>query len=267
MDIFQYENYRLFLKDYIKRQPRKGRGYTLKIATELQMHPTMVSQIFSGSKDFTSEQALKLSQFLLLGSLETEYFILLVQKERSGTRNYRDFIEQKMKEIKESSTQVTKRLKADRVLNENQKSIFYSHWLYSAVRLFCSIGPGQTFESIEKRFQIDRERASQILKFLLTAELIVDKAGVFSIGPLLTHLDSKSPFVPRYHSNWRLKAIQKSDFLHSQELMFSGPISISKKDFSKIRESLLQVISNTMKVVKDSPAEEVACFNCDLFWI
>lgn len=65
----------------------------------------------------------------------------------------------------------------------------------------------------------------------------------------------------------RLKAIERSENLASEELMFTSPFSISKKDFNYLREEILKLIKSTSLVIKDSPAEEVACLNFDLIWI
>ena len=77
----------------------------------------------------------------------------------------------------------------------------------------------------------------------------------------------KSPFLARHHVNWRLKAIQYSETLTDQELMYSANISISKIDFDSFREELVMLIQKFVKLVEKSPAEEIAQFNLDFFWI
>jgi len=42
---------------------------------------------------------------------------------------------------------------------------------------------------------------------------------------------------------------------------------VNRKDFKLFREELVQVIQKFVTFIKDSPAEEVAQFNIDFFWI
>lgn len=267
MSIYSSSDYRQYLKAYIKKQPKRGRGFVLKIAGELRMHPTMVSQILSGKKDFTLEQAHQLCHFLMLNETEMEYFLLMVQRERSSTQSYKKFIEKKMQQTKLQSQQIASRIEPERTLSESEKSIFYSHWIYSAVRLFCSKDDGYGIDAVMKRFNLDRNQASRILKFLAQANLVKEESGLFSIGPMRTHLDPRSPFIGSYHSQWRLKAIERSSQINDNELMFTSPISLSRLDFMKIREALVQMIDDNMKIVRASPVDDVACFTCDLFWV
>ncbi|MFZ4405264.1 MAG: TIGR02147 family protein [Pseudobdellovibrionaceae bacterium] len=267
MIIFEYSNYKLFLQSYLKQLPKQGRGQLKMMAAYLSMHPTHVSQIVSGSKDFSIEQAYKLGKYLGLNKLEFEYFLLLIQKDRAGTHDLKQYLLEKMESLKKESANISKRIDQDRVLSDFEKSVFYSSWIYSAVRLFCSIGEGQNLDAIAVRFQLSRDKVVEITQFLLTTGLCQEVNGKIMIGALHTHIGMDSPLLQRHHANWRTKALQKIDSLNTSELMFTGPFSLSKTDFAKIRENLLQMISQTLKTVKASPAEDLACLNIDFFWL
>jgi len=87
------------------------------------------------------------------------------------------------------------------------------------------------------------------------------------MGPQRTHLESTSPLIQKHHSNWRLKALQRSDSLDPEELMYTSPVSLSREDFKIIREDLVLMIKKVLDRVHPSPAEEVACLNIDFFWV
>ena len=61
--------------------------------------------------------------------------------------------------------------------------------------------------------------------------------------------------------------MQGVERLAQDELMFTCPMSISKADFKKIRETLSRLIEELSPLIKESPAEDIACVNFDLFWI
>jgi hypothetical protein len=105
------------------------------------------------------------------------------------------------------------------------------------------------------------------LQFLISSGLIQHESGIYRMQTKSTHVEKGSPFLLKHHSNWRISAIQKSEILSDSEMMYTGNISLSKSDFSKIREELILTIQNVLKKVKDSPAEDVANLNIDLFWM
>ena len=87
------------------------------------------------------------------------------------------------------------------------------------------------------------------------------------MGVQSTHVERGSPHLLKHHSNWRIKAIQASEKLSAQELMYSGQVSLSEKDFVILRTEMTKFIETFLKTVHESPAEEIACLNLDWFWI
>ena len=118
MNIFEYLDYKLFLRDTIASFPRKGHGQTLRIAEHLGVHPTLVSQVLNGSRDFSPEQIYKLCSYLGLQQLETDFLLLLLQYERAGTSEFKKYYKAKIEEIKKSSLNISKRLEKERQLTE-----------------------------------------------------------------------------------------------------------------------------------------------------
>jgi uncharacterized protein (TIGR02147 family) len=267
MKIFEFIDYRDFLRNHLASLPKKGRGEISRWANHLRVNATLISQILNGKKELTLEQAGTLAEYFALTSLEKDYFIHLVLKERAGTHQMKKYFQEKINEIRSRSIEVSERVKKDRNLTDIDKAQFYSSWLYSGIRLYCSIGEGKTIDQIVERFQIERKKITEIMQFLVNTKLVVNDGPFFKMGPQTTHLESTSPLIQKHHSNWRLKSLQTSDSLTAHELMYTSPISLSKKDFDIIREDLVQMIQKLLERVKASPAEEVACINIDFFWL
>jgi uncharacterized protein (TIGR02147 family) len=267
MRVFEFDDYKRFLAHFISQQPRKGRGLVKAIGEYLRVDPSQVSQVLSGSKDFTEEHALLVSKFVGLGELETDYFLALVKIERAGSKILKDHYRQKRDKLKTESLNLSQRVNQDRILSDFEKSVFYSSYLYSAIRLSTSIGDGQGTSEIAERFQISREKASEILNFLLSTNLCEEKNGKYALGTQHTHVERGSPFLPRHHHNWRVKALERTDSMTDQELQFTGPVSLSEKDFNAIRELLVEAISRSLSKVKESEPSDVACLLIDWFWL
>jgi uncharacterized protein (TIGR02147 family) len=267
MSIFDSENYRLFLEARMKNLPKGGRGFKTSLADHLGINSTLISQIFSGDKDFTIEQAKKITDFLGLQSLESDYFILLVQIERAGTQDLKKYFIEKSEQLRKESLKLAKRLKSEKKLTDLERSVFYSSKIYSSIHLYTSLDGGKTVDEMMKRFRLNRVRVSEVISFLLSSGLVVESNGVYKMAEKSTHVEKGSPFLLNHHTNWRITAIDKAETLTDEEMMYTGNFSLSKSDFLKIREELVNSVQRVLKTVLDSPAEELANLNIDFFWM
>jgi uncharacterized protein (TIGR02147 family) len=103
MAVFKYNNYKTYLRDLILAKGSAGRGEYRRLADYLGVHPTLISQILSGDKDFSPEQILKVAKFYGLGKTENRYLVILVEIERAGSKDLKDqFIEMRTELQRES---------------------------------------------------------------------------------------------------------------------------------------------------------------------
>lgn len=202
--------------------------------------------------------------FLGLSTLEKDYFLELLRRERAGTVKLKKYHQEKIKELRKIALKLSERIDTERKLTEQEASIFYSSWMYSAVRLCCSIGEGQTLDEISEKLQLARSQVLTAIEFLREAGFVKQNGARFEIGSQYTHLGKGSPYLNRHHTNWRVKALQKIDHITDEELMYTAPFSISEKDFGVLREQMVGVIQEFLKTVKASQGETVACLNLDL---
>lgn len=243
----------------------RGRGEFKKIATALDIHTTLVSQVFNGKKCLTEEQAFKLCLHMGLNTLETNYFMKLVQIERAGSRQLKSLYESHLKEIQEQAGEVKRRVPEPKKLTEKDRALFYSSWQYSLIRLMTSIERFQTVSEIASYLGLSISRVQEILEFLVSCGLCTEENGRFKRTVRNTHIEAQSALALRHHQNWRTKALSLQERITTTDLCFTAPISISKNDLPKIRSLLLEVIADIAKIVDDSPAEELVYLGID--WI
>ena len=266
MDVFTYSDYRKYIKDRITLLPKKHGQYT-KLAAYIRIHSTLLSQIMSGSRNLTPEQACEVGQFFGLTTLESEHFVALVELENANSHLLKNLIEKRIEEIKKRSDQFKHRLSSSVTLNEENRALFYSEWYFSAIRLLTEIPHAQIPEEISKILNLPLKKVRETLKFLTEVKLCIEKEGLYQIGPTRTHIDNESPLISRHHTNWRVKAIENYANLDSQETAFTSPLTISIKDAEKIKQKLKQTILEIHKLVPDSKAETLYCLNIDWFKI
>lgn len=267
MNLFEAEDYKNVLNAILFEKRKSQRGLSRKLAEYLNVHPTLVSQVLTGTKDFSEEQMLMVCEFLGVARLETKYLLALLRRERSGSKKLAEQCQEDIEQIRQQALKVSERLPHERVLSEQEKAVFYSSWIYSAIHLLSTLEKPLSFSEISERLKLPLGKTRAILDFLVFTQMIEEKNGLFVSGSTVTHLEKNSPFLVKHHANWRLQAIQAAETLSDEELMYSGNFSVSKKDFGILREMLMKTIQEFFNIVKPSPAEDIAQFNLDLFWI
>lgn len=264
--LYNYTNYKNFINEWIKSLPKGGRGKYLEIATELNAHTTLISQIFKGERDLSMEQAFQLCDYLGFNKLETDYFLLLVSKERSGNFQLQEYYQSKIEQLQNELQDMKSRIKAKKVLTETDKALFYSNWFYSAIRIATSIDGIETREQIAEFINLPHKTVNQVIDFLISVSLLFEQEGKLTIGPAVTHLESKSPLIARHHANWRVKAMERHPKLTESEFCFSAPLTIADKDASKVRQILKDAIEKISEIVRESePIDQIYCVNIDWF--
>lgn len=266
--IFDHFEFREYLKAYFRELPKQGHGEARKIAQHLGVSSTFVSQVLSGERQLTSEHAQGLSEYLGHSVLEADYLFYLVQLDRAGTAKLRNYLREKLASLQAQSLKLAIRVDAKKTFTEEEKSVFYSSPLYSAVHLYASTEKdGRSLEEFMERFEITRAKAMEIVRFLRDSHLLVEEGGKYQMGTQSTHVAQGSPHLVKHHANWRIKAIQASESLTEKELMYTGQVSLSEREFNSLREEMVKFIKSFLDTVHASPAEEIACFNLDWFWI
>jgi uncharacterized protein (TIGR02147 family) len=251
-------------REYIRMWAQaNGRGAYRRIATALGMHTTLVSQIINDRKCFTEEQAAALCSHMGLNQLETDYFLKLIQIERAGNPQLRAIHSRQLQQLRKQANEIKGRVPESQELTEQDRVIFYSSWQYSLVRLLTSIDRYQKANDIAQHLGISVSRLQEILDFLSTRGLCRIAGSKYIRTEKNTHIESGSALAIRHHQNWRAKSFALLEQMDSEDLAFTAPISISKKDIQKVRSVLLETIANIAKIVEDSPPEEVVYFGID----
>ncbi|MBL7670683.1 MAG: DUF4423 domain-containing protein [Bdellovibrionaceae bacterium] len=264
MEIYLANTYREVIEIWSKQSGRVI-GIRSQLASAAACSPSWITRVLSGSVHLTPDQAFGISQFMLLNDNETEYFLLLVDKERASSQAFKKRIDQKLQTLRRTGRQLSSSLKTDTTLTEQGEAvIYYSSWIYPAIHTACMI-EGMTFQ-----------RLSQILK----VQEIVLKNSVSELkkmGILKTHKEflvatSKSVHLPAEHImaktahlNWRAKTINYFQEGQSDGLHYSAIHCLSQKDFEIIQSQIKEAIMNCRKQIQESKEESLAIFCVDWY--
>lgn len=265
VSVFEFEDYRDFLNIRFKEMPNRGYGQLTLLASHLGVHTTLVSQIFKGRKEITTDQIALVADFLNLNELETEYLVLLVHWQRAGNSISKKIYKKQLQNLKGQSQNLSKRINSEIKLSEDQRAIFYSDWTYTAVRQATAISNINSVDELSNFLNLSKRRIHFILDFLLKTGLCKDENGKLMPGPSSTYLESTSPWIGVHHTHWRQRALLAFNSDASDNLHYTCPLTVSKKDAFRIKEEIIETIQKINSIVDPSPSEKLYGFNIDWF--
>jgi len=270
MTIFDFDDYKRFVDGRIRDYPSGGRGVFKLMAEAMKVPRSTLSQVFNGERDLTFEQAIDLTGFFELSTLETEFFMALVERSRAGNPRLRSFSEKKIDTLRQKSKTLAGRIPKKAVVTDKEKSVFYSEWYFSAIRLMCNIPEFESIPALSAHLGLPLGRTKQVVEFLVSCGLCVEEKDGFKMGPSTTHIGSDDPLVFRHHQNWRQQAIRRFveyPYLEDDELCVTIPCTTSPETMAKLRKSLMDAVLKITEQIDASKEEHLAFVNIDLLRI
>lgn len=264
-NIFEFMDYKAYIRSWIDSRPNGGRGEKSKIAQASRCHLAYVSQVLTGSSDFNLEQAESLNTLLEHGEDEAHFFLLLVEFGRAGTTSLKRHFEKQIQKIFNERLLLKNRFSDKKTLTPENQSTYYSHWAYCAVHMAVLNPDLRSSGEIARYFDLSLTKTIEILDFLTSVGLVRKETGLFFPGDVRIHIGVDSPMISKHHTNWRIQAIRAFERETPQELHYSGVISVSHENLPKIREIMVKTLEQIRLLVKDSKDETVYCYALDLF--
>lgn len=264
MNVFDFHSYTAYLKAAFDH-PGAEKGMRSRLAKALGCQTSFVSQVMSGRLHFSLEHGLTITQFLRLNAAETQYFLMLLQKAKAGSMALQNYFDNEIAGLRKKRELIKERIEVHGELSEKDQIIYYSAWWYMAVHILVALPGLNTRSALIKRLNLPAKNIDRALRFLKQASLIVESNGVFKIGKTRIHLGTGSPFLPRHHVNWRIKAIEVAEKAHSQDLQYSALLGISRADGKKIRNLLLNLVQKTEPIIIKSKEEAPYVMLLDFF--
>lgn len=262
--VFEFSSY----KPYLERRLggyRQRRGQRSQVAKALSCQPTFVTQVLNGNAHFSLEQAERLNRYLGHSEDESEFFFLLIQHDRAGTKELRDYFLKKIEAVRASRQVLVNRLGKSQTLSLEQQSVYYSSWHYAALHIAVAIPGLQTREALADYFKLPLKKVTETLQYLSSTGLVRLEDGRYIIGATKIRLGNNSPSIIRHHGNWRVQALESLDREEPTDLHYSGVLCLTLKDKEKIKSMILDALKEHLKISDAAREEELVCYNIDLF--
>lgn len=263
--IFESTSILEFLKDRVGDKKQR-RGLKSTLAKAIGCQASYLSQVLNSQTQLTLEQGSDAADFFQMPELDKDYFMLLLQKERSGHTRLKDFYQKKMDKILNKKNNLSKRLENEITgIPKEAAEKYYSSWHYLAVHILTSIPTFDNTKRISEHLGLTLERTEQILQFLVQFNFVAFAKNKYQIGSRHLHLEKENNLNHQHQLNWRLKALDKTRSKEHSEINYAGIYSLSKKDADAIKENLIKLIKSNLKIVAPSTEEVMYCSIIDFF--
>jgi uncharacterized protein (TIGR02147 family) len=266
VSVFDFGEYKAFIKAWIAERPLRGRGEKARIAKAMRCHSAYVSQVLERSAQLSLEQAAALAEYMGLGEQEGRFLLLLVQSARAGSKQLRKLFDRQIQEVLEARTLLRNRMEESKTIEAKDQATYYSSYLYAAVHMAISLPGFQTKQELASWLTVPQTRIAEVLTFLAQVGLAIEEGGRYRPGQASIYLPENSPLISKHHGNWRNRAVHSMDVPQLHDLHYSSVATLNSKDLPKIRAILVKAIEEVRAVIRASTDEDtVFCYDLDLF--
>ena len=170
--VFEYLDYREFLKDYYNNKKEANPAFSLRVFSDKIGFKAkdFISRVMNGDKNLSNQSIPKVASGLRLGKHETEFFIGLVKFNQAETTEERNAAFEEM----QAALKVVRFAEKQHILGHAQYMV-YSHWRHLTIRSLIGLfGFDGDYEALAKQVhpKITAEEAKKSVKLLEECELI-----------------------------------------------------------------------------------------------
>lgn len=170
--VFEYLDYREFLKDYYNSKKEANPAFSLRVFSDKIGFKAkdFISRVMNGDKNLSNQSIPKVASGLRLGKHETEFFIGLVKFNQAETTEERNAAFEEM----QAALKVVRFAEKQHILGHAQYMV-YSHWRHLTIRSLIGLfGFDGDYEALAKQVhpKVTAEEAKKSVKLLEECELI-----------------------------------------------------------------------------------------------
>lgn len=263
MDIYGYEDYVKYLGDRIDSSPQK-RGELKDLAKAVQIHPSHISQVMSGKRHLTPDQALSVARHLGLDANGRDYFLNLVSLARAESPELREVLRNRLNELR---AQDQSKMTESELSPQARIELFISNWYYCAIRVLTSVKGTQTVDTLAHHLKLPREIVADGLRTLVELGFCQRNGEIYSNFPALIDLSNQPHLLLRHRMNWRYKASERlTKPISDNERYMTFVTAISKENEERISKLVAEIDRVCSENVSSGGEPEVVrCLNIDWF--
>jgi len=263
VNIFEYLDYRTYLKECIKTQ---SRGFQSQLATAMKCQATYLIRVLKEEAQITDDQAFRACRFLNLTQKELDHFLELVRFDRASDPELKKHYQRNIDISVKANNEIKNRVPGSAIETNLKTQVeYYSSWQPSVLQLATSCPHLQTETELAQRFSLDITQVRSILEFLHESGLVALKDGRYEHTGKSIHLPKQHPLHKPFQRLRREMVFRSLDKPVEDNLHFSSGFATSKKHVKKLREEFLNLIEATHRDLAETASEEIFILVVDLF--
>ena len=230
--IFNYFDYREFLRNDLEERKRKSPGFSLRsLAMKLGLSPSTLIRIFNGKRNLSHKLIPGFIKYLGLRSREAEYFTRLVSFCQAKTEKLRIGEYDELVNLRSGKTRIT----------SGAKYTVYNEWYYTAVRELLRFYPfrGNFLELSRMTYPpITVHEAKRAVDILVQLGFIDRDGDTYIVRDenISTGELWHGTAIERFHRNTLAKAIEGLDTIDRKDRDYSTmTMCCSPEGYKKVR--------------------------------
>ncbi len=246
MNIFKIGDYQIVIKRLVEGRKLLDPNFTYeKLAEKIKVPKSYLSRVLSGKYDLSADQAFLLTRVFELTTLETDFFVMLVEFNRSATPARREYLRKKLQLIVDEQNEVRSHIQGNELKTDDEKAgLYYGDPHCQTVHICMAIDrfrekPGLLLEPL----RISASRLEDILRRLERCQIIKRSSKGIELVANFLHLPKGSPLFPLWQSQQRATVFAK--MLENLETTFdvNAVFSADDETFTQVREILLETLT------------------------
>lgn len=263
--IFIFDSYKKVMAHLLTGKDR--RGQLTRAADFLRCQRSYLSRVIVEELHLTPDHAFQLAKFWKFNLQERNYFMKLVELERSGDHDYRVFLKQQLLDLKAQHENIQERIKKAHLSPSALQISYFSSWTMSAVHFLTAIDEYHSVEAIASRLNLRKTQVLECLHQLKELGYVSMDGNRWKYQNGDFHAPKNSPLVILHHQNWRQRSILDAQDFENNNVHFTGVLTLSRADVERLKELFLNFISEANQISAPSNPEEAVALTCDLFKI
>jgi len=264
LSLFAFESYKEYLRARISAEEYHW-GLMTKLATAAGCQRPYLSRVLTGEPHLTPAQAFGLTRFWRLSEEEKEYFLGLLEIERAGSAEYREYWKRKTLDAKKRHENLSTLVSRKSAGSSEQDLTYYSAWYWTAIHILVSIPGFRTERSIAEKLNLPLTQVKLILQELESWGAVRKESNQWTFAAKEQHISKNSPLSVFHHMNWRQVAMTDAQRRMPDSIHYTVVQSLSVTDFERIKQMILDLIQKAAEIARPSQEEKLMCFTCDFF--
>lgn len=263
MAIWIFETYRAIILEKI-RENKSVRGYQSLMASSAQCHASFFSHVLKGESQLTPDQASALCDFWNLNRNETEYFLTLVNLERSASDSLKSKLKVRLDELRHLTDSLPVAELVHVEMDYKDAIEYYSNWHSSTIRVALRVPGLNNAQALASKFFLPIDIVEKVLLLLERMNMIERDGEGWKQLYTGTGLHKNREIMGIHHRSIRQATIAQFEKNNSKNLHATMIFAVNKQDQQRIREIVREASEQIIEIAAASTDnKEVCAITCD----